>query len=243
MRTPLDASAHEAGLFQDLDVFRSGGEGHAVRRRQLADIVFAGGETAQHRASSSVGERMEDTVERGGAFLKHVTEPTAAVVARSTIWFNRRARYMLQRLLWLASVSAFQGGAMNRGAACFIPRICRNVKSCTTLPAPSTRLRSMGRSIPCSGRTVMQIGTQMCQMILSSPSRGRAISHTSAAYGKSKNPWRISSPQASSICVTSEDPFFGNFLRTSNMSAHGWRRSVNCCRITRTPRVPSPANA
>jgi len=47
-----------------------------VRRRQLANIVLAGCETAQHRASSPIGERVKHAVERGGAFLGHTLERT-----------------------------------------------------------------------------------------------------------------------------------------------------------------------
>src|SRR5262249_20920169 len=54
---------HEPGLLESLDVFRRGGERHAVRRGELADRLLALREALEHRAPGPVAQRAEDEIE------------------------------------------------------------------------------------------------------------------------------------------------------------------------------------
>ena len=74
----LHASTDEARALEDLDVLGGRGKGHAEGRGEFADVVFAGGEGAEHGAAGWIGQGAKDGVERLGGLLNHVVEDRRA---------------------------------------------------------------------------------------------------------------------------------------------------------------------
>lgn len=65
---------HEARPLEGLDVLRRRGKRHLVRRRELADSLFAFGESAEHRAAGVVAKRAKNEVEAVLIMFNHMVE-------------------------------------------------------------------------------------------------------------------------------------------------------------------------
>lgn len=74
MDAPTDGAFHQSGSFQHLDVLRSCGERHPIRRRELADGVLAPGQSFEHGPTSLVTEGAEDEVEPRLMMFNHMVE-------------------------------------------------------------------------------------------------------------------------------------------------------------------------
>ena len=69
--TTVPPTHHQPGALQDPEVFAHGGEGHAKRRRQLADGALLVPQPAQEPAAGGIGQGAEDRIE-GSLWVYHV---------------------------------------------------------------------------------------------------------------------------------------------------------------------------
>jgi hypothetical protein len=70
----LYSTVNKTCAFEDLDVLGGGGKRHAEGCSEFANVVFAGGECAEHGAARGIGESVKDGIERLGGLLNHVVE-------------------------------------------------------------------------------------------------------------------------------------------------------------------------
>ena len=70
---PPRFACHEAGAFENAEVFRHSGEGEGKRPGEIADGGSPRGETTEDGAASGIGERVKDAVQ---IMFNHVVERT-----------------------------------------------------------------------------------------------------------------------------------------------------------------------
>jgi hypothetical protein len=65
MHAPVFVPHDQSRFFEHAQMLRNGGQGHVVRRGELADRRFAKSELREDAATGRVGKRSEGGVERG----------------------------------------------------------------------------------------------------------------------------------------------------------------------------------
>jgi len=106
------------------------------------DVVLAGGETPAASHGRVRSESAWKTLSSAAGRSSSMVIGAYCAVMTSNIGLTAGPIHAAKRLLWLACRIGISV-ALRPWGGVFYPRICRNVRSCTTLPRRQRRLRSM----------------------------------------------------------------------------------------------------